>query len=349
MKGTVEVVSLEVFYPAGRKLPEWEAAHRLGAVPDRWPYGLNRMGSDSELSIQGVEAQPLRPVGLASAVLRGGGPRKSRDRHRTAIAWDEDLALRLAVERANSIRLAGVIWCTDRIYSRQRTAKDALLRRILPSFSGLWTLSRGQVDVLDDWLGRSAPPIEFLRFGIDHEFFSRAGYPEKPFVLSIGRDRDRDPDTLFDALEEIKRLKPEARVAVQTTSEKPAPVGIETLPMLSHSALRDYYRRASVVLVATKPNLHVSGMTVALESMATARPVVITSTPGMDDYVEDGVSGLLCTPGDSQGMADAVLSLLDDPVAAERMGRMGREVVENRHTTEQMAERLRGIILNRAI
>lgn len=341
------MANLEVFYPTGRNLPEWEALYALGAVPDRWPYGLNRMGSNTDISIHAVEAQPLKPIGLAGAMLRGGGSNALRDRNRTAIAWDEDLALRLAVERAGTTRLAGVIWCTDRIYSGRRTAKDALLRRILPSFSGLWTLSRAQVGILDDWLGRNAPPIEFLRFGVDHEFFSPAAYPEEPFVLSIGRDRDRDPATLLGALEEIKRLKPEARIAVQTTSESPVPAGVETLPMLPHSTLRDYYRKASVVLVATRPNLHVSGMTVALESMATSRPVVISRTPGMDDYVADGVSGLLCAPGDSKGMADGVLSLLADPVAAEKMGRVGREIVEGHHTTERMAERLRGIILTR--
>lgn len=338
---------IEVFYPSGRNLPNWEASYSQGAVPDRWPYGLNRMDCAEGLSVNAIEAQPLKPISLARALLRINVSSRVSSRATTAIAWDEDLALRLAVERAHAAKLAGVIWCTDRIFNGQKTTKDALLRRILPRFSGLWTLSRAQTSVLGDWLGHNSPPLEFLRFGIDHEFFGPAPYPEKPLVLSIGRDRDRDPSTLFDALEEIKRMRPDARIAVQTTSERPLPAGVEAVPMLPHAELRDYYKKASVVLVATRPNLHVSGMTVALETMATARPIVISRTPGMDDYVDDGVDGLLYAPGNSKGMADGVLNLLADPVLAEKMGLAGRESIECRHTTELMAQALGELIVKR--
>jgi glycosyltransferase involved in cell wall biosynthesis len=337
--------NIEVFYPSGRKLRDWESAYVNGTVPDRWPYGLNRMNPAPGYSIDAVEAQPLSSIGLGLATIGRLRSAASGQRNSVAIAWDEDLALRLAVERARVAKYAGVIWCTDRIYRGQGTFKDAILRRILPSFDGLWALSRAQIGVLGDWLGYNAPPIEFLRFGIDHEFFRPTPYPEEPVVLSIGRDRDRDADTLFETFEEIKRLRPETRMFVQTTSERSAPAGVEVLPMLSHARLRDYYQRASVILVATRPNLHVSGMTVALEGMASARPVVISRTPGMDDYVEDGVSGLLYSPGDSQGMAHGVADLLAGPDAAQEMGRAGRESVERRHTTERMAESLRTIVL----
>lgn len=336
--------NIEVFYPSGRRLSDWETAYDNGTVPDRWPYGLNKIDPTPNYSVHATEARPLRSVGLGLTMLSKFPPKKSGLAKSLAIAWDEDLALRLAVERAAIPKFSGVIWCTDRIYRGQRTVKDAVLRRILPGFSGLWTLSRAQITVLRDWLGQDAPPIEFLRFGIDHGFFRPAPYPKKPLVLSVGRDRDRDTDTLFEAFEEIKRLRPNTRIVAQTTSERSAPAGVELLPTLSHDKLRAYYQQASVVVVATRPNLHVSGMTVALESMATARPVVISRTPGMDDYVEDGLSGILFQPGDSRGMAHSVASLLADPVAASKMGRAGREAVELHHTTDKMTDSLKEII-----
>ena len=83
--------------------------------------------------------------------------------------------------------------------------------------------------------------------------------------------------------------------------------------------------RASVVAVAARHNLHVSGMTVSLESMATGRPVVVTGTPGMHAYVEDGVCGLHAAPGRAAEMADHIIDLLDSPREAAVMGRAGRE------------------------
>jgi glycosyltransferase involved in cell wall biosynthesis len=339
------MTDIEVYYPTGRNLADWEASHARGALPDRWPYGLNKMALDGHTSLRPVEALPLRPLEVAKSLLRRRRTGFTGRTHSHAIAWDEDLALRLAAERPYSAKFCGVIWTTDRLVRRDSSIKDTVLKAILPDFSGLWVLSRPQIPVLNEWLGSKVPPIEFLRFGIDEQFFTPSPYPHDPMILSIGRDRDRDPDTLFEALHEIRRDRPDARIVVQTTSDRPLPPGVTGIQMLPHAELRDLYRRASVVLVATKPNLHVSGMTVALESMATARPVVMSRTPGMEDYVEDGMTGLLYSPGDAEGMARGVLRLLDDPGGAELMGHQGRRAVEDRHTTAQMARRIREMVL----
>jgi len=339
------MAKIEVFYPTGRDLNSWEAAYSAGKVPDRWPYGLNRLASDPSFEVSGVEAQPLKALRVANAFIRGR--EETTLSTAAAIAWDEDLALRLVVERRKQAKMAGVIWLTDRIVRSERSAKDVLLKSFLPRMNGLWALSRPQIDIVQDWLGSDSPTVDFLRFGIDQEFFSQWNYPEKPMVLSIGRDRDRDPKTLFEAFEEIVRLRPDVEVVAQSSSALPAPSGVRIVPSLTHSELRDYYRRASVVVVATRPNVHVSGMTVALESMSTSRPVVMCDTAGMRDYVEDGVSGLLFPCGDSKGLAAGVLSLLDDPLEAKRIGLNGRSRVEAMHTTELMAQDLKRIVLSR--
>jgi glycosyltransferase involved in cell wall biosynthesis len=339
------MTGIEVFYPSGRNLEQWKLAYRDGTVPDLWPYGLHKIRSGETDNVTAVEAKPLTVAATALAVLRQRVPSKSRDRSAVSIAWEEDLALRLAVERPRSAKFAGVIWATDRIIRRETSPKDRLLRSFLPRFDGLWALSRPQVELTKKWLGRSSPPVDFLRFGIDQDFFASHPYPTAPLVLSLGRDRDRDPTTLFEAMEEVKRQRPETAIAVQTSTSRPAPIGVDVLPMMAHSDLRHIYRRASVVVVATQPNVHVSGMTVALESMATARPIVITRTPGMEGYVQDGVNGLLVAPGDSKGMARSVLDLLSNPEDAAAMGRRGRENVEARHTSTQMANRLRELVL----
>ena len=85
-------------------------------------------------------------------------------------------------------------------------------------------------------------------------------------------------------------------------------------------------------------------MTVALESMATGRPVVMSDTPGMRDYVDDGTTGLLYPCGDASGMAEGILGLLDAPEVAAQMGRRGIEKVSALHTTDLMAKSLRQIV-----
>jgi glycosyltransferase involved in cell wall biosynthesis len=108
--------------------------------------------------------------------------------------------------------------------------------------------------------------------------------------------------------------------------------------------MRDAYSRASVVALALKPNLHISGMSVLLEAMACSRPVVITDTPGLGEYVRDGETGLVVHPGDADALAAGVGALLSDPDRASAMGAAGRVAVEEYFTTRKQAERISEIL-----
>ena len=116
------------------------------------------------------------------------------------------------------------------------------------------------------------------------------------------------------------------------------------MPRLTHRELRDLYGRAAVVAIATRPNLHVSGMTVLLESMATARPVVLTGSPGVEDYATDGETALLVPTRDAGGLADRVLGLLADPGEARALGERARASVEARLTSDHMVQDLARVI-----
>jgi trehalose synthase len=92
------------------------------------------------------------------------------------------------------------------------------------------------------------------------------------------------------------------------------------------------------------------GLTVT-EAMWKARPVIASATGGIEDQIEDGVSGvLLQNPLDLKAFAAAVSDLLGDPERAEAIGAAARESVrrnflEDRHTlqyVELLARLLRG-------
>jgi glycosyltransferase involved in cell wall biosynthesis len=108
--------------------------------------------------------------------------------------------------------------------------------------------------------------------------------------------------------------------------------------------VRQLFARAQVVVLATRPNVHASGMTVALEAMSCGRPVVACATPGMDEYVVPGRTGHLVPTSDAVAMATQVLALLDDADAAATLGRQGREHVTAHHTTRTMCAALLDVV-----
>jgi glycosyltransferase involved in cell wall biosynthesis len=206
----------------------------------------------------------------------------------------------------------------------------------------VWCLSRAQVAPLRHVLG-SGTRVEFLKFGVDTRFFDSRPMPAQPAVLSIGNDKDRDTPTLLAALELVQRARPDVALRVQFSGDHRVPAGVERLAAMTHAELREEYARSTVVAIATRPNLHVSGMTAVLEGMATGRPVVLTRTPGAEDYVSDGNWGFLTEPGKAQDLARRILEALQ-PDNAHRLGAAGREAAVADFDTSHMARRLAAIL-----
>lgn len=90
---------------------------------------------------------------------------------------------------------------------------------------------------------------------------------------------------------------------------------------------------------------------VALEAMASARPVVVTRSGGPQEIIEDGRTGLLIPPADPDALAEKICELLDNPERAAALARTARARVESTFTLERMIrdyERLYERLLNRA-
>lgn len=335
---------LAVMYPSERNVRGWIEAHEQGQVPDLWPYGLDQMGLRST-STRFVElASPSLPSKLlAKLVAPRLRARLVEDSREIALTWDENAAHRMWSTVPHFEMYTGVIWLTDQLRERSHGQFSAM-RRALRSMAGVWVISSGQVEVLERFLGRSGPPVGYFRFGVDADFFSARPTPERPLVLSIGGDRDRDVATLYAALEIVHARAPQAQLVVQTKSSSAAPAGVRVVKHVPHRELKDLYATASVVAIATRHNLHASGMTVSLEAMATARPIAITETPGIEAYVTHGSTGLLSGVGQPRKLAENILELLSDQGLAESMGHAGRRAVEERFTTRHMTQRLAGFI-----
>ena len=84
---------------------------------------------------------------------------------------------------------------------------------------------------------------------------------------------------------------------------------------------------------------------VYMEALASGIPVVASRVAGVQELVEDGVTGYAIPPGDVATLADRMIRLMDDPAAARAMGEAGRKAVEAgfdiRHEGTRLAELFR--------
>jgi trehalose synthase len=72
------------------------------------------------------------------------------------------------------------------------------------------------------------------------------------------------------------------------------------------------------------------GLTVT-EAMWKGRPIVASRVGGIQDQIEDGLSGRLVGPADYAALGPAVLSLLEHPEQAAAMGAAAKETVRSRY------------------
>lgn len=75
---------------------------------------------------------------------------------------------------------------------------------------------------------------------------------------------------------------------------------------------------------------------VIVEGMLAERPVIATRAGGVEEILQDGVTGILVSPGDPAELAGAVRHLLADPNRAEQIARAARRTAEARFSVEAM-------------
>lgn len=330
---------LTIAFRSEADLDRWAQSYARGEVADAMPYGLHRL-ADADIAVRWRSVAPVPAARKLAMMVRPPRPVDAD----LSFAWDEYAAERLLAVHPGARLVLGVIWATDELQRgpAARLRAGSLLRTIRNAELAV-VLSDAQIGPLTAAWSGAAPRIEHLLFGIAADFFTPAPLPERPAVLSLGNDRDRDHGTLLAALAIVHARRPDVRIRVQLKGDVALPEGVERLPAMRHDQLRDVYRESTVLAIATRPNLHVSGMTAALEAMATARPVVMTRTPGIGDYVRHGQTGLLSDPGDREALANDILRALEAENASA-MGTDGREAVERVFNTAAMAQRLAAML-----
>lgn len=69
---------------------------------------------------------------------------------------------------------------------------------------------------------------------------------------------------------------------------------------------------------------------IALEAMASCKPVIASRIGGIPEVVKDGETGILVTPRDIEALSEAITYLILNPLVREKMGKVGYKIVEGK-------------------
>jgi len=162
-------------------------------------------------------------------------------------------------------------------------------------------------------------------------------------VFSGGRSK-RDFTTLIEAAAGIEApVTIGGQISPQDRKRLPRNVRAELSP---HEEFISLLRRSSVVVVSLDQTNRSAGEQTYLNAMAMGKPVIVTDTMGVREYVEHGDTGLIVPPGDAGVLAAALEWVLDPANAAEveAMARRAREVALTRFSPDAYIANLLAVL-----
>lgn len=181
--------------------------------------------------------------------------------------------------------------------------------------------------------GLALPPVHIASMGVDLTRFrpadrtearARLGLPDAPMVLAVGGLTERkNPLRLLQAFRQVHEARPDARLAfvgdgplagaVRIGAERLGLAGSVVMPgALPNAMVADWMAAADLLAI---PSVVEPLGIVALEAMASGRPVVATRVGGTAEIV--GRAGTLVDPLDPGSIARGVIAVLAHPPSVE--------------------------------
>lgn len=169
-------------------------------------------------------------------------------------------------------------------------------------------------------------------------------------ILFAARLTDQKrPDRFLHALQKIAESRPNLNFRGMIVGDGPLRPRLEELA--DSLGLRPKYVEFLGELADLKPAYEKSDLVVLtsdwegtpnvlLEAMSRGLPVVATKVGGVPELVRNGENGFLVEADDASSVASSVIALLENPQLRISMGASGRQVALEKHSPQQLAERL---------
>jgi glycosyltransferase involved in cell wall biosynthesis len=221
--------------------------------------------------------------------------------------------------------------------------KTALFRvwRLYKRFTHVICVCRAQADYAVNKLGLPASSVDFIYDKVDHHFFQPIQAETENYILAVGKEQ-RDYKSLIQAVDGtglrvvIVASSPWSNGRVQFKSAD----HVTVLSNLTYHELKLMYARARLVVVPLLDVDYAAGVNSVLEAMAMAKPLIVTRSQGITDYVVDNETGIDVTTQDVRGLRYCILSLWQKPGERDRLGANARQAVEEQMNLDIYVDRV---------
>lgn len=191
--------------------------------------------------------------------------------------------------------------------------------------------------------------IQFIPFGIDTEFWKKQknNYEKNGYVLFIGNDSKRDFDflkILINKFENIEFVVVTENINFQNIGNSNVTVikGSWNKDLIDDTYLRNLYTNAKMTIVPLAETLQPSGQSVALQSMSTETPVIITKTQGFwkDDDFEHLKNIYFVNNNTLKEWGDAINFVFENEELVNKITKNAKKLVSSNYSSKSFNNKL---------
>ncbi|MGA5874353.1 glycosyltransferase family 4 protein [Streptomyces cellulosae] len=282
------------------------------------------------------------PLGLmAPALRRAGAERIVATTHGHEAGWAQVPAARQLLRRIGE--------STDTITYLGEYTRSRIARALTPEAAARMVQLPPGVDEKTFHPGSGGDEVR-----------ARLGLTDRPVVVCVSRLVPRKgQDTLIRAMPAILAAEPDAVLLIvgggpygkdlrRLAADTGVAASVRFTGSVPWSELPAHYGAGDVFAMPCRTRrggLDVEGLGIVyLEASATGLPVVAGDSGGAPDAVLDGETGWVVPGTSPTETADRITTLLADPELRDRMGRRGREWVEEKWRWDLLADKLRTLL-----
>jgi glycosyltransferase involved in cell wall biosynthesis len=253
-----------------------------------------------------------------------------RSRYDRIYATGEDIGFRAAL-LLKLFGWRGRMVCLVHNMSRSR---KVLLRLIGDRpFNSLVVVSKAQIPQILD-IGFPKSKVVHVFNWVDDEFFAPIvddlGPGDRVTFVACGAE-NRDYETLLRAT----RFAPGETYVfghgffgpTTEVTKREDESSFIPMPKVSFERLRQYYNSATAIVLPINSVQYAAGVTGLVEAMSMGRPVIVTQSPGIEEYCSTIDKNLLVLPQDHTGISKAMQLVASDSDASSKHGKTNREWV----------------------
>jgi glycosyltransferase involved in cell wall biosynthesis len=196
-------------------------------------------------------------------------------------------------------------------------------------------MQRGLLETQVSWT-----PLLHLFLSYEKEAALRKTQPvvtREPFALFFARiEAYKGLDTLFEAMLRLNsHTGVRAIVAGRGQLQHAVPENVEVHNrLLGDAEAVELFSRCSLVVL---PYHDATQSALIAAAYFFRKPVVVTRTGALPEYVREGVTGWIIEPGNAQALAERLSSISDDAERLQQMGQAGQVWYEAQYRNERLA------------